>query len=514
MLPQKDLESSRTVDLLVVGGGVNGAGVARDAAGRGLSVVLCEQGDLAQYTSSSSTKLIHGGLRYLEHFDFKLVHHSLREREVLLHSAPHIIWPLRFILPHHRALRPRWLIRLGLFLYDHLGKRQLLPGSQGVDLRRHESGKALKSEFTHGFEYSDCWVQDARLVVLNAMDARQQGAEIYTRTKCTGLKRDKDHWIADLDSSASEAPATIYARAIVNAAGPWVEQVAALDSGSQSTHGVRLVKGSHIIVPSLFEHDYAYIFQNKDNRIMFAIPYESAFTLIGTTDVEIQSDPGTAAISGAEIDYLCENANQYFAAKMTPDDVVAHYAGVRPLFDDARKNASKTTRDYVIHLNDLGPPIVSIYGGKLTTFRRLSEEVVNMLAAPLGFKQRAWTSNGVLPGGDFAAADYTGFEHQCFARFPWCERSLIKRFARNYGTRIDQVIGSAGSMEELGKHFGAGLYLREVNYLIKHEFAACADDILTRRTKLGLHGGEQLFRELESWFSEQAESGAFVHIKD
>ncbi|MEJ2178642.1 MAG: glycerol-3-phosphate dehydrogenase [Gammaproteobacteria bacterium] len=349
-----------------------------------------------------------------------------------------------------------------------------------------------------------CWVQDARLVVLNAMDALQQGAEIFTRTKCTGLTREKDHWVASLDSLVSEAPTAIYARAIVNAAGPWVEQVAALDPGSQSTHGVRLVKGSHIIVPSLFEHDYAYIFQNKDNRIMFAIPYESAFTLIGTTDVEIQSDPGTAAISEAEIDYLCENANQYFAAKLTPDDVVAHYAGVRPLFDDARENASKTTRDYVIHLDDYGPPVVSIYGGKLTTFRKLSEEVVNMLAAPLGFKQSGWTSTGVLPGGDFPAADFTGVERECFARFPWCERSLIKRFARNYGTKIDQVIGSAGTMEELGKHFGAGLYLSEVNYLIEREFAMSADDILVRRTKLGLHGGEQLFHELENWFSERA----------
>lgn len=514
MLPQKDLELSRSVDLLVVGGGVNGVGVARDAAGRGLSVVLCEQGDLAQYTSSSSTKLIHGGLRYLEYYDFKLVHHSLREREVLLRSAPHIIWPLRFILPHHQALRPRWLIRLGLFLYDHLGKRQLLPGSHGVNLNRHVSGKVLQPEFTHGFEYSDCWVQDARLVVLNAMDARQQGAEIFTRTKCIALKRDTDRWSATLDSSINGIPNTITARAIVNAAGPWVEQVAALDPGSRSTHGVRLVKGSHIIVPSLFEHDYAYIFQNKDNRIMFAIPYESAFTLIGTTDVEIQSDPGTAAISEAEIDYLCRNANQYFAAKLTPDDVVAHYAGVRPLFDDARENASKTTRDYVIHLNDQGPPIVSIYGGKLTTFRRLSEEVVNMLAPPLGFKQRAWTSTGVLPGGDFPAAHFAGFERECLARFPWCERPLIKRLARNYGTKIDQVIGSAGSMQELGKHFGAGLYLSEVNYLIEHEFAMSSDDILTRRTKLGLHGGEQLSHELENWFSEQSTLDPVTQVED
>ncbi|MGB5706582.1 MAG: glycerol-3-phosphate dehydrogenase [Arenicellales bacterium] len=496
-------KSVLSVDLLVIGGGINGTGVARDAAGRGLSVALCEQDDLAQYTSSSSTKLIHGGLRYLEHYDFKLVRHSLREREVLLRSAPHIIWPMRFILPHHRALRPRWLIRLGLFLYDHLGKRILLPGSNGVDLRKHVSGGVLKPEFTHGFEYSDCWVQDARMVVLNAMDAKERGAVVMTRTRCAGLLRNQDQWEATLELRESSELIKVHARAIVNAAGPWVEQVAGLDPGSQSAHGIRLVKGSHIIVPSLFEHNYAYIFQNKDDRILFAIPYESDFTLLGTTDVEIESDPAQVTVSDEEIDYLCHSANQYFARELTPDDVVAKYAGVRPLFDDAKANASKTTRDYVLHIDNEGPPLVSIYGGKLTTFRRLSEEVMDMLANPLRADSGAWTTTGVLPGGDFDAADYAGFEAECKSRYPWCDKFLVTRLARNYGTRIDHILSRARSMNELGQHFGAGLYQAEVSYLIENELAMSAEDILVRRTKLGLHGGQSLAQSLGDWFLKE-----------
>ena len=507
MPPLDKSNVDHSVDLLVIGGGINGTGVARDAAGRGMSVVLCEQGDLAQYTSSSSTKLIHGGLRYLEHYDFKLVRHSLREREVLLRSAPHIIWPMRFILPHHRALRPRWLIRLGLFLYDHLYKRELLPGSHNVHLRQHVSGQALKSQFIHGFEYSDCWVQDARLVVLNAMDARQLGAKIFTRTRCVELRREREFWVARLLPVSGTDPFTVSARAIVNAAGPWVEQVAALDPGSQSAHGVRLVKGSHIIVPSLFDHDYAYIFQNKDERIMFAIPYESNFTLIGTTDVEIQSDPATAAISAQEIDYLCDNANQYFSQQLTRADVIANYAGVRPLFDDARENASKTTRDYVLHLDRDGPPVVSVYGGKLTTFRRLSEQVMNMLAKPLGNEQGAWTASATLPGGDFPDYDFSRFVTACLGSYPWCEKSLVERWARNYGTCIEEIIGTATNMDSLGHHFGAGLYQKEVNYLVENEWAKSAEDILNRRTKLGLHGGDMLRQSLQQWFAKQDISG-------
>ena len=507
-MPLDEPKSEYSLDLLVIGGGINGAGIARDAAGRGLSVLLCEQGDLAQYTSSSSTKLIHGGLRYLEHYDFKLVRHSLREREILLRSAPHIIWPMRFILPHHRALRPRWLIRLGLFLYDHLYKRELLPGSHSVDLRQHIGGKVLEPEFTHGFEYSDCWVQDARLVVLSAMDARRRGAKICPRTRCVELVRQREFWIAKLLPTSGGDPVTVRARAIVNAAGPWVEQVAAMDPGSQSAHGVRLVKGSHIIVPSIFDHPYAYIFQNKDARILFAIPYETEFTLIGTTDVEIQSDPAQAAISEQEINYLCDNANQYLSKKITPEDVIASYAGVRPLFDDASENASKTTRDYVLHLDHNGPPIVSIYGGKLTTFRRLSEEVMDMLSMQLGNDEGPWTASEILPGGEFADSDFSKFVTKCFTRYPWCEKSLIVRLARNYGTCIERIIGSAESMESLGQHFGAGLYQNEVNYLVENEWAMCADDILSRRTKLGLHGGKTLHESLNQWFAKQDSAGS------
>jgi len=490
-----------SADLLVIGGGVNGVGVARDAAGRGLSVVLCEKDDIANHTSSSSTKLIHGGLRYLEHFDFKLVRHSLKEREVLLRSAPHIIWPMRFVLPHHRALRPRWLIRIGLYLYDHLSKRQILPGSTSIRLRSHPAGNALQDRFSHGFEYSDCWVQDARLVVLCAIDARQRGAQILTRTRCTSLVREPDDWRATLVQSDGEE-GELRVRGIVNAAGPWVDEVSGLVKGSTPTHGVRLVKGSHIIVPSLFDHDYAYIFQNSDDRIMFAIPYESRFTLIGTTDVEVEGDPGAATISDSEIQYLCDNANRYFRSQIRPGDVAFTYSGIRPLFDDAARNASKTTRDYVLRLEADGPPLVSVYGGKITTYRRLAEDVMEMLAPALGVADVPWTMRSSLPGGDMEVDGFEAFRDRCLRHYPWADPAMIGRMARNYGTRIDQVLEGASAEADLGTHFGAGLYLREVQYLIDHEWAASVDDILSRRTKLGLHGGQALRDRLQSWFTD------------
>jgi len=504
-LVEKMADQEKIFDIVVVGGGINGTGIARDAAGRGLSVLLCEQDDLGRYTSSSSTKLIHGGLRYLEHYDFKLVRHSLQEREVLLKSAPHIIWPLRFILPHHRLLRPRWMIRLGLFLYDHLGKRKMLAASTAVNLRTHVSGKALKKEFRHGFEYSDCWVQDARIVILNALDASSHGATIAPRTKCVSLQRNEDSWTVTLASQPDDERRTVRARCIVNAAGPWVEQVAGLDEQTQTAHGVRLVKGSHIVVPALFDHPYAYIFQNSDGRILFAIPYEKDYTLLGTTDVEIESDPAAATISKEEIDYICESASQYFAAPVKPDDVVFSYAGVRPLFDDAKENASEATRDYVLHMNDQGPPVVSVYGGKLTTYRKLSEQVVNMLCESLSSNNGPWTSGSVLPGGNIADYDYEAFQRACLATYPWCDPGVVKLLARNYGTRITRILDDLNSMEQMGVHFGANLYQVEVEYLVREEWALSVDDIIYRRTRAGLHGGQQLREKLDNWLHRNAE---------
>ena len=489
-------------DLVVIGGGINGTGIARDAAGRGLSVLLCEQDDLGRFTSSASSKLIHGGLRYLEHYDFRLVRHSLEEREVLLRSAPHIIWPLRFILPHHSALRPRWLIRLGLFIYDHLGKRKLLPASHSVDLTSHTAGTSLNPSFTSGFEYSDCWVQDSRLVVLNAMDAADRGAKVLTHTRCVGLDRATDWWSVSLERTADGERSRVYARSVVNAAGPWVEQVAGLDPASRSANGVRLVKGSHIIVPALFDHQYVYLFQNSDDRIMFAIPYERDFTLLGTTDVEISGDPAAARASDEEIAYICENASNYFRKSVDPAEVVYSYSGVRPLFDDAAANASKTTRDYVLHLDAKGPPIVAVYGGKLTTYRKLGEQVLDMLSRPLGISEKPWTATAALPGGDFDAVDFPGFVSRCQNRYPWCDPQLVYYFARNYGTRIDRILSCAACVADLGRHFGDTLYEAEVRYLVRSEWAHSAEDILYRRTKAGLHCSDEEAENLKIWLAE------------
>lgn len=380
-------------DLLVVGGGINGAGIARDAAGRGLSVLLCEQDDLASHTSSSSTKLIHGGLRYLEYKEFGLVRKALQERETLLRAAPHIMWPLRFVMPHMPNLRPAWLIRVGLFLYDHLAKRELLPGSRGIDMRRHPAGAPLVDSIKRGFVYSDGWVDDARLVVLNALDAQERGARILTRTKLVSAERRDGQWHARLQR-ADGSTLDVRARAIANAAGPWVGEVlhGALGRGAQ--HSVRLVKGSHIITPRLFDHDHAYIFQNPDKRIIFAIPYERDFTLIGTTDVEYRDDPSRVAIDRDETRYLCESINRYFKRKISPADVCWTYSGVRPLLEDENAdNPSAVTRDYRLELDDgEGAPLLSVFGGKITTFRKLAEEATDMLGGALGAARGAWTA--------------------------------------------------------------------------------------------------------------------------
>jgi glycerol-3-phosphate dehydrogenase len=486
-------------DILVIGGGINGAGIARDAAGRGLNVVLCEKDDLAQHTSSSSTKLIHGGLRYLEYFDFPLVRHALREREVLLKSAPHIIWPLRFLLPHHKALRPRWMIRLGLFLYDHIGGRRLLPASWGVDLHKHVGGEVLKPEFTRGFEYSDCWVQDARLVVLNVRDAHKRGARICTHTKCTALDRESDHWMVTLTNSRNGKETRLRARAVVNAAGPWVEHTLHLDVSVDTDSGVRLVKGSHIVVPRLFDHPYPYIFQNEDNRVMFAIPYEGDYTLLGTTEVEIQGGPDDVSIDDSEITYICNAINRYMKTPVKASDIVWSYTGVRPLFDDHSKNASKVTRDYVLQMDDDGPPILSVFGGKLTTYRKLSEQAVDLLKAPMGFAQSGWTTGTTLPGGDIENGDFEKFLIRCKQAYAWLDEAVLNDYARNYGSELDRLLNGCSSIGDLGKNFGGGLFECEVAYLMKYEWAETAEDILWRRTKKGLRVPEGTDIRLQAW---------------
>jgi len=491
-------------DLVIIGGGINGAGVARDASGRGLRVLLCEQDDLARYTSSSSTKLIHGGLRYLEHYDFKLVRHALLEREVLLRSAPHIIWPLRFILPHHRDLRPRWMIRLGLFLYDHIGGRKLLPKSWAVDLKSHVSGAALNDEFTSGFEYSDCWVQDSRLVVLNVRDAADRGAEIRVQTTCTDLTASKDeaqddHWLVELRDNDTGNISTIKSRAVVNAAGPWVEAVQNMQVRNKVEHGVRLVKGSHIVVNKLFDHDYTYIFQNADGRVLFAVPYENNYTLLGTTDVEITGDPAAVEIEASEIEYICSAVSEYFKKPVNVSEVVWSYAGVRPLYDDAAANASKVTRDYVIHLSESGPPLASIFGGKITTFRKLSEEVVDMILPRLDIKKSAWTSSATLPGGDIPDADYDTFLATKKDQYQWLPETVLKDYTRNYGTLIDSLLAEAKSVADLGLHFGGDLYEAEVRYLMNNEWARTADDVLWRRSRKGLHVPDDAPSRLDDW---------------
>jgi len=477
------------VDVLVVGGGINGAGIARDAVGRGLSVVLCERDDLASHTSSASTKLIHGGLRYLEQFEFALVGKALAEREVLLKAAPHIIWPLRFVLPHQPHLRPAWMIRIGLFLYDHLGRgRRTLPGSRRIRFSKHVVGGPLRDEFHVGFVYSDAWVQDARLVVLNAMDAAHRGAEIVTHTRCVSAKREGDQWVAELESDGG-VRRKVYARALVNAAGPWAASFLDDVAKVKHDHALRLIKGSHIVVPKLFDHRYAYIFQQPDRRIVFAIPYERDFTLIGTTDIEYKADPSHPKIDKEEATYLCEATNRYFKSNITPADVVWSYSGVRPLLEDKSGNASEVTRDYHIELDGSnGPPLLNVFGGKLTTYRKLSEEALDLLGEALGNKQPAWTADArPLPGG--GEFDIDALLDDVRASRPWLPEAMAWRLVHNYGTRTRDLLGDAEGLEALGEHFGADLYQVEVDYLIRHEWATQAEDILWRRSKLGLRVG-------------------------
>jgi glycerol-3-phosphate dehydrogenase len=467
-------------DLLVVGGGINGAGIARDAAGRGLSVLLCEKGDLAGATSSASSKLIHGGLRYLEYYEFRLVREALAEREVLLRLAPHIVWPLRFVLPHDGSLRPRWLIRAGLFLYDHLGGRRTLPGTETLKLRHHRFGTPLQRRLAHGFVYSDCWVQDARLVVLNARDAAQRGARILTRTEVVDARREGGLWRAQIRQDG--ALREVAARALVNAAGPWVLDALGR-AGIPSRAALRLVKGSHIVVPKLYEGSQAYILQNDDRRIVFVIPYENHFTLIGTTDVPFEGDPAQVAIDPAETAYLCAAVSRWFARPVTPADVFWSYAGVRPLFDDAAASASAVTRDYVFDLDADGPPALSVFGGKITTYRRLAEHAMAKLGPFFPGAGGAWTARSPLPG---AAMDARHAGELCRA-YPFLEPAVADRLLRAYGGDARDILGDARRAEDLGRDFGYGLTEREVDWLVREEWARSAADILWRRSKLGLH---------------------------
>ncbi|AJP73851.1 glycerol-3-phosphate dehydrogenase [Sphingomonas hengshuiensis] len=473
-------------DLLVVGGGINGAGIARDAAGRGLSVLLVEQDDLAGHTSSASTKLIHGGLRYLEYGEFRLVREALIERERLWGMAPHIIWPLRFVLPQTQSPRPAWMVRLGLFLYDHLGGRKALPGTETIRLDRSAYGAGLSDRRGKGFVYSDCWVEDSRLVVLNARDAADRGATIATRTRLLDARRESPGWIATI--ADAEGSRSVKARALVNAAGPWVEEVIARVTGANATRGVRLVKGSHIVLPRLYEGDHCFMLQNPDRRIVFAIPYEGHFTLVGTTDEPWQGAPAKAEISAGETRYLLDTVNRYFTRQSDAADVAWSYAGIRPLYDDKAGSASAVTRDYVLDLEsgeDGGAPLLNIFGGKITTYRKLAEHALEHLAPFFPEASGAWTAGAVLPGGDMA--DFEDFLAGLIAERPGFDPALLRRLARAYGTRVSDILGDAQTIAAVGEDLGGGLTTAEVAYLRDREWARTAEDILFRRSKLGLH---------------------------
>jgi glycerol-3-phosphate dehydrogenase len=501
-------------DLLIVGGGVNGAGIARDAAGRGLKVLLCEQDDLAGATSSASTKLIHGGLRYLEHYEFRLVREALIEREVLLKAAPHIIRPMTFVLPHSAELRPAWMLRLGLFLYDHLGGRERLPGSRAIDLRRDPAGQPLAGSFTKAFCYSDCWVDDARLVVLNVLDAAERGADIRVRTRFAGARRQDGLWRATLAPSGGGEAYLVQARALINAAGPWVTAVSDAVAGVRHRSALRLVKGSHLVVPRLFEGEHAYILQHSDRRVIFVIPYEQDFSLIGTTEVSFDGNPATARMTEAESAYLCEAVNRYLAKAVRPENAVWTYSGVRPLYEDASKTASAVTRDYVFDIDaeESQAPILSIFGGKITTYRKLAEHALERLQPLLGFPQHAWTGRSVLPGGDLPGADFEQFLAEFTAARPWLSAALAQRYARAYGTRVERFVGGA-DLGALGEHLGDGVYEAEVDYLIRDEWARSAEDILWRRSKLGLHISDETRDRLSGWLERQpATAGSPVAV--
>jgi D-erythritol 1-phosphate dehydrogenase len=479
------MQDRGTVDLVVIGGGINGAGIARDAAGRGLSVIMCEKGDLAEGTSSRSGKLIHGGLRYLEYFEFRLVREALIEREVLLKAAPHIVWPMRFVLPHSPEQRPAWLLRLGLFLYDHLGGREKLPPCRRIDLRSNLEGGIIKDDYRIAFEYSDCWVDDARLVVLNALDARERGATILTRTAATSARRSNETW--DIEFRGSDGTLShVHAKALVNAAGPWVEDVINGVVGVNSARRVRLVKGSHIIVRKFWEGPHAYLFQNHDKRVIFVNPYENDLCLIGTTDIPYEGRAEDVGIDTHEIGYLLAAVNRYTKKQLTRADIISSFSGVRPLSDDNAANPSAVTRDYVFE-RDGEPPLLSVFGGKITTYRKLAEHALQILKPFFPVMKGDWTAKAALPGGDIPNADFDAFVASLRQEFPWAPEGVANHYARLYGSRAEKIVNGAGSLKGLGRHFGNTFYEAEATYLRTHEWAQTAEDILDRRTKHGLH---------------------------
>lgn len=513
-------------DLFIIGGGINGCGIARDAAGRGLTVALAEMGDLGGATSSSSTKLFHGGLRYLEYFEFRLVKEALKEREVLLRAMPHISWPMRFVLPYSsdmrfeagtptsrllgafmpwmRGRRPAWLIRLGLFLYDHLGTREVLPGTSRLDLVKAVEGVPLTDRFKRAYEYSDCWVDDARLVVLNARDAERRGAKIMTRTKVISVERDGNLWSVQTKDQTTGAIRQFRARVIVNAAGPWVAEVIKDILHAKSEATIRLVRGSHIVVPKLYDHDKAYFFQGTDGRIIFSIPYEEDFTLIGTTDSDHFDPDAPPVCSEEEKAYLCDFASQYFKEKVAAEDVVWTYSGVRPLYDDGASSATSATREYVLQLlNADTPPILNVFGGKITTYRRLAEAALRKLETVVNVPLGPWTERAALPGGDFNVGDVQKEIEGLRASYPFLTASWARRLFRNYGTEVRSVLGSARNQEDLGIHFGATLFEQEVRWLMEHEFALCAEDIVWRRTKQGLRMSVEEIEHLDRWIESR-----------
>ena len=516
--------SSDTVDLFVIGGGINGCGIARDAAGRGLSVALAEMNDLASATSSASTKLFHGGLRYLEYFEVRLVREALIERETLLRAMPHISWPMRFVLPYHKDMRfegetptskllnflmpwmkgrrPAWLIRLGLFMYDHLGGRKILPATKTLDLGQAPEGAPLKDKFQRAFEYSDCWIEDSRLVVLNARDAEARGARIMTRTKVMTATREGDLWVVEVENTETGRRETIHARALVNAGGPWVKDVITGTLRQNASAGVRLVRGSHIVTRRLFDHDKCYFFQGTDGRIIFAIPYEGDFTLIGTTDVEHEDPSAKPECTEEEAQYLCDFASEYFEQPVTRDDIVWTYSGVRPLYDDGAKSATAATRDYVLKLEaEGGAPVLNVFGGKITTYRKLAEAALAKIMPFFDHAKGEWTAGVALPGGDFAVDGVQRLVDDLKSVYPFLDDYWAGRLVRAYGTEAVDVLGDATGMEDLGPHFGATLTGREVAWMMRHEYAQRAEDIVWRRTRLGLRMSEAQIKALDKWIT-------------
>lgn len=496
------MQSDRIYDICVIGGGVNGAGIARDAAGRGLDVTLLEQGDLSEGTSSRSGKLIHGGLRYLEYYEFRLVREALKEREVLLKSAPHIVWPLRFVLPHSPTDRPAWLVRVGLFLYDHLGGRKLLSGTRMINLSTSSIGDTVKPEFKRAFEYADCWVDDSRLAVLNAVSAQEKGATILTRSRCCGAIRKNDRWEVTVLDRNSGCLRTIYTRALVNAAGPWVNQVLSETKDTETNRRVRLVKGSHLIIKKFWEGEHSYIIQNDDKRVIFINSYENDYALVGTTDIPYEGEPSDVNIDEEETEYLLRAMNRYFIVQLTASDVVSSFSGVRPLFDDNTENPSAVSRDYVFDVDDRNDsaPILSVFGGKITTYRKLAEHALIELSPYFPQMGSNWTAKECLPGGDIPNANFDIWLSSLKTRYKALPPDLLQHYARLYGTRCEELLTNITVASELGEYFGNMLYEIEVRYLVDKEWAQTVEDILERRTKHGLHLSKEERELFTIWF--------------